>query len=70
MTTRHPLQDTRMRVNSGSYRGRLCKVIRVLMDHGENGFAEVEFDPPKDSRTKVKERDLVPLPYLTHAGQV
>ncbi|MEX3688896.1 KOW motif-containing protein [Paraburkholderia sp. BR14263] len=67
MAITHPMQDERVKVIDGQHAGRQCKVVRVLMDHGAHGFAEVEFDKPKGAKGKP-DRDLVPLPYLDRAG--
>lgn len=68
MSIHHPYQDQRVKVAQGQHAGRTAKVLRVLPDHGTHGFAELEFDPPKGSRKKDKERDLVNVLFLDHAG--
>lgn len=62
-TIKHPMQDVRVHVTNGQYTGRTCKVLRILPDYGEHGFAEVEFDAPKGSKARP-EHDLLPLNFL------
>jgi ribosomal protein L24 len=65
MSVRHPYQDQRVIITQGQYEGRTAKVLRVLPDHGEYGFAEVEIEEPSRKKPVV---DLVPVPYLHYAG--
>lgn len=63
MSIQHPYQNQRVKVTDGQYAGRTGRVLRVLMDHGAHGFAELEFD----EKGKL-ERDLVPLPFVDRSG--
>ncbi|MCC8400955.1 hypothetical protein LJ655_03445 [Paraburkholderia sp. MMS20-SJTN17] len=68
MTIRHPWQDQRVHVTQGKYKDRTGKVLRILADYGEAGFAELEFDPPQASQPKHKERDLISMQYIGHVA--
>lgn len=54
-----------IKILDGQYKGRLCIVLQTMKMHGTHGFAEVVFLGRKGERTK--QRDLVPIQYLTRA---
>jgi hypothetical protein len=53
-----------VRITDGQYAGQRATVVRMLPDHGANGFAEVELPDLKRKGGRESVRDLVPLPYL------
>ncbi|WP_028228366.1 hypothetical protein [Paraburkholderia ferrariae] len=58
----HPLQaEAKVRVEGGKHDGCTGHIVRIHTGLNPCDFAVIEFDPPKGSRCKTKERDAVPI---------